>query len=340
MNILTKICGAKEAVPASLFRLTVAAALIASVLLPAGALRADATSVGLSGVEQAAAQSPLDNPDNPFLETTNILVLGADRDPGWPNWRTDVMMVVALDTDNDRVGVISLPRDLYLEEIPDHKANRINVVDYLGEQDEPGGGGPALMSAILQEHMGIPIDHYVRFDFDSFREVVNALGGVEVDVDCPFTGYLRDYGGWMRLEPGLHRLNGDQALIYVRDRMVSGGDLDRARRQQRFVWSVRNQVLNENMVRRLPALYSALSDSVETDLGLLQALRVARFAVGVDLEDIHGFVVAPPQMIKEGWRDGMYVFVPDWPLIAENAQSVFDSAPFDLTSTPDWCKAE
>lgn len=312
-----------------------ALAVLLGLLIPTASLQA---SPGLQTGDKPAPTPSAE--DNPFLDTTNILVLGADRDPGVPNWRTDVMMIVALDTKGDQVGVISLPRDLYLEEIPGHNPNRINVVDYLGEQDDPDGGGPALLGSIIEDKIGIPIDHYVRFDFNSFRDVVNALGGVDVDVDCPFTGYLRDYGGWMRLSPGMHRLNGDQALIYVRDRKVSGGDLERARRQQRFVWSVRNQILNENMVRRLPALYSALSDSVDTDMGLLKALRIARFALGIDPEDIHGFVVTPPDMLEQGWRQGMYVFVPDWELIRENAKGVFDEEPFDLTSTPDWCKTE
>jgi len=310
-------------------------ALVFALMLPAGSLQASPVMQTGSG---DSGEDALDDADNPFLDTTNILVLGADRDPGVPNWRTDVLMVVALDKESGQVGVISLPRDLYVEEIPGHNPNRINVVDYLGEIDDPDGGGPALLGSILEERMGIPIEHYVRFDFDSFREVVNALGGVEVDVDCPFTGYLRDYGGWMRLAPGSHRLNGDQALIYVRDRKVSGGDLDRARRQQRFVWAVRNQILEENVVKRLPALYSALSGSVDTDMGLIEALRVARIAVRADLEDIHGFVVAPPDMLEQGWRGGMWVFVPDWDLIAQNAQDVFDAESFDLTSTPDWCK--
>jgi LCP family protein required for cell wall assembly len=308
----------------------VLAAAIALLMLASGPVEAAAPS---APVGQDEAPTP-----NPFVDTTNILVLGADREPGWPNWRTDVIMIVALDAAAGEAGVISLPRDLFLEEIPNHNPNRINVVDYLGEQDEPGGGGPALLGSLIEEHMGIPIDHYVRFDFNSFQEVVDALGGVEVEVDCPFTGYLRDYGGWLRLEPGVHNLSGNQALIYVRDRQLSGGDLDRARRQQRFVWSVRNQVISKDMVRRLPALYSALSDSVDTDLSLINTLRIAKVAVDLDLEDIHGFVVVPPEMVTEGWRYGMSVFIPDWEVIEAAAAGVFEGEAFDLTSTPEWCQ--
>ncbi|MCB0047510.1 MAG: LCP family protein [Caldilineaceae bacterium] len=283
------------------------------------------------GPEDAAPVAP------PYDETVNILILGADREPGVANWRTDVMMLVALDLKRGEAGVISFPRDIYLEEIPNHQPNRMNVVDYLGETDE-AGGGPELLGAIIEEKMGIPVDHYVRFDFSSFQEVVDALGGVDVEVDCPFTGYLRDYGGYLKLEPGMHHLNGDQALIYVRDRALSGGDLDRARRQQRFVWSVRNQLVSKEMIRRLPALYSALSDSVETDLGLINTMRIARAGLDMGPDDIHGFVIAPPDMLTEGWRNGMSIFIADWDLIGDQATQLFDQPSFDLTNTPDWCE--
>ena len=85
----------------------------------------------------------LDDPQ-PLLKTTNILLLGSDRRANTPNWRTDVIMIVAVDRANNRVGVISLPRDLYIDQIPNRRGNKINVIDYLGEQDEPNGGGPKL----------------------------------------------------------------------------------------------------------------------------------------------------------------------------------------------------
>lgn len=268
----------------------------------------------------------------PLSRTTNILVLGSDRRPDAPNWRTDVIIIVAMDLERGRAGLISIPRDVFVEPIPNHQPNRINVIDYLGEQDQPEGGGPALFGSIIAERMGIPIHHFVRFEFESFRDVVNILGGVEVEVDCPFAGYIEDEGGWLVLDPGAHRLDGNQAMIYVRSRQ-NGGDLDRARRQQRFLWAVRNQALSENLIVRGPALYSALADSIETDLGLIQTLRLARFALDLNPNQIHGMVLGPPDMLEAGWRQGMFVFVPSWEVIAHEVQSVFDRVPFFETNT-------
>lgn len=266
----------------------------------------------------------------PLSRTLNILVLGSDRWPNMPNWRTDVMMIVALDFAQGRVGVISIPRDVYINPIPNHQPNKMNVVDYLGERDEPDGGGPKLLKRIIQEHMGITIHHYLRFDFQSFQALVDALDGVEIEIDCPYAD------GVINLKAGVQRLTTEQALRYVRSRDL-GGDLDRARRQQRLIWAVRNQVLKENLLPRLPALYQALASSIQTDIGLVTALRLARFVLTINPDNVHSLVLAPPTLLREGWRQGMFVFVPDWPAIAEAAQIIFERPPFVETNTPSVC---
>lgn len=268
---------------------------------------------------------------NPLDKTTNILVLGSDRREGAPNWLTDVMMIVALDYTNGKAGVISIPRDIYIDEIAGHQPNKLNVVDYLGEQDREGGGGPELLSNILYEKMGVRIDHYVRFDFRGFTALVDALGGVEVEIDCPYYDYFQIENVILNVKPGIERLSGDEALVYVRSRKY-GGDLDRARRQQRFVWAVRNQVLNENILPRLPALYNAVSDSVQTDIGIVGTLKIARFALDLDKEDITGFVIGYP-LVEEGYVGNMWVFRPHWDEIRAEVQNVFARDPFIDTNT-------
>lgn len=276
-----------------------------------------------------ATRVPL--PSVTLTETTNILVLGSDRREGEPNWRTDVMMIVALDEKYGRAGVISIPRDIFIEQIPGHAPNKINVLDYLGERDSPGGGGPELVKQILFEKMGIRIDHWVRFDFTGFVDLVDALGGVDVEIDCAYYDYFQIENVILNVKPGIQRLTGDEALVYVRSRKI-GGDLDRARRQQRFLWAVRNQVLSENILPKLPALYNALGDSVQTDLGIVGTLKVARFAVGLDREEITGFVIGYP-LVNQGYAGNMWVFRADWEAIRYEAQHVFDRDPFLNTNT-------
>ncbi len=274
---------------------------------------------------------------SPSLQkTTNILLLGSDRRPNTPNWRTDVMMILAIDEATKQVGVISLPRDIYVDEIPNHRGNKINVIDYVGEQDEPNGGGPKLLGQIIENKIGVPIDHYIRFDFEAFKELVDTMGGVDIEIDCPlYDPYGYDQGGLpLALDKGVHRLNGGQALSYVRSRLV-GGDLERERRQQRFAWAVRSQILNENLLARVPALYAALNDHVQTDLGLRDTIKLVRFALTLDAKNVHGFVVNDPSMIKQGYAGQMWVWYPNWANIAAAAAELFDTPPLLDTNTQD-----
>lgn len=288
------------------------------------------TAVAATPTKAPAAPTPtapaiaLDDP-KPLLKTTNILLLGSDRRPNTPNWRTDVIMIVAVDRPNNRVGVISLPRDLYIDQIPNHRGNKINVIDYLGEQDEPNGGGPRLLGQVLEAKIGAPIHHYVRVDFEAVKRLVDAMGGVEVDVDCPlYDPYGYDEGGDpLALDVGVHRLTGGEALSYVRSRRI-GGDLERERRQQRFIWAVRTQIQNENLLPRIPAIYQAMQGSVQTDLNLIDAVKLVRMAMNLEKSDVHGFVVNDPRMITAGYAGQMWVWYADWAEIAAAAQQVFD----------------
>lgn len=286
-------------------------------------------SIVLGSGQNAPAVMPqrdvaLDDPQ-PLLKTTNILLLGSDRRPNTPNWRTDVIMIVAVDRANQRVGVISLPRDLYVDAIPGRRGNKINVIDYLGEQDEPNGGGPKLLGQVIEDKIGVPIHHFVRVDFESVKKLVDAMGGIEIEIDCPlYDNYGYDQGGLpLYLSVGTHRLNGGQALSYVRSRRI-GGDLERERRQQRFIWAVRTQIQKENLLPRIPAIYQALQGSVQTDLNLIDAVKLVRLAMDLEKSDVHGFVVNDPSMIKAGYAGAMWVWYADWGKIAEAAQRVFE----------------
>ncbi len=308
----------------------------ASTLLQMAETTVEPEKLALTANTQLSAKAPMAiaaavDDGRPLDHTTNILVLGSDRRPDTPNWRTDVMMIVALDETNGRAGVISIPRDIYIDVIPGHQPNKINVIDYLGEKDEPGGGGPALFASIIEEKMGIHIDHWVRFDFAGFVKLVDALGGVEVDIDCAYYDYFSIEDVVLNVKPGVQRLGGDEALVYVRSRKL-GGDLDRARRQQRFIWAIRNQVLNENILTKLPALYNAVSDSVQTDMGVVSALKVVRSAIALEREQITGEVIGYP-LVQQGYAGNMWIFKADWEAIRSEVQNVFDREPFIDTNT-------
>lgn len=238
-------------------------------------------------------------------------------------------MIVALDAANGRAGVISIPRDIYLEEIPGHQPNRINVVDALGQRDDrtgdQDGGGPALLGEILAQKLDVRVDHYVRFGFESFRELVDALGGVRITLDCAVSDDIPEEDLRLDLAAGTHMLTGNEALAFVRTRR-QGGDLARIQRQQQLLWAIREQMRNENWLPRVPALYNALSDSVQTDVGLLKTVDLARVVMNLEPENIHTLALSSPDLVEPAWRAGMSIFLVDWAAAASETHRIFERA--------------
>ena len=95
-------------------------------------------------------------------------------------------------------------------------------------------------------------------------------------------------------------------------------------KRQRFIWAVRTQIQNENLLPRIPAIYQAMQGSVQTDLNLIDAVKLVRMAMNLEKDHVHGFVVNDPSMIKAGYAGQMWVWYANWPEIAKAAQDVFN----------------
>lgn len=226
--------------------------------------------------------------------TENILVLGADQRPGWEAWRTDSIMVVAIDAKYQQVGIISIPRDLYVE-VPGYGKERINAVDYIGEKKKFPGGGPALAARVISDSLGIPTQHYARIQMDGLARLIDALGGVTVTLDCPL--YERTpndalpagYEDWT-LPAGQVLLNGDAARKFATYRYITS-DFGRIQRQQQLIWAIRNRALQANIIPRIPELWRAFADMFTTDLSLVDVLRLANFGIRLKPGDVHGMMI-------------------------------------------------
>lgn len=228
---------------------------------------------------------------NRLARTENILVLGQDQRPGWESWRTDSIIVVAIDREGGQVGIVSIPRDLYVD-IPTYGPERINIADYIGEKTDYPGGGPALVGKVISDTLGIPTQHWVRIHLNGLVKLVDALGGVTVELDCPLyeatpkDAQMTEYVPWS-LPAGKVTLGGDDARKFVTYRHVTT-DFGRSQRQQQMIWALRNRALEVNLLPRLPELLSAMSDLYTTDLNLLDIARLAQFAAALEPSDAHG----------------------------------------------------
>lgn len=204
----------------------------------------------------------------------NIVLLGSDKRPGSGAWRTDSMIIVSVDTTDNIVRLLSLPRDLWVY-IPGHGYNRINTADLWGELAKKGTG-PDRVKQTIHHNLGIPIHYYVRVDFKGFMKIIDTVGGIDVDVDCP----LPD----IKLTAGMHHMTGQQALRYARSR-YSTNDFDRGRRQRKVLMALWDQALTLNIIPRLPELWWTMANSFQTDLSLDQVINLAY--VGTQLKPQH-----------------------------------------------------
>ncbi len=266
----------------------------------------------------------------PLQRTRNILLLGTDQRDLGAVGRTDTIMVLAIDAPNNRASLVSFPRDLYLAS-PGIGYSRINTAYGFGEERQPGGGLPLLMSTI-ERNFGIPIERYVRIDFSGFQDVIDALGGVDVIVDCPlYDELIYRYFETYSLEPGTYHMNGEQALYYARSRKTTS-DFDRARRQQRVLLAMRNRVLEGDLLPRVPALWLAMRDVVDTNLGPGEIADLARLGATMTGRDLYGMVVRYPLVTDWTTPQGGMVQLPDLPAINAALDRVWERAPLQQTN--------
>lgn len=255
---------------------------------------AAATPAEVASTATVSSALPITTTVRPPLRlgrTENILVLGADTRPGPWMMHTDSLMLIALDRERGEAGILSIPRDLWVD-VPGWGEDRINAVYFLGGYTKYPGGGPALARRVAEETLGVPIAHVALIKMDGLARLVDAIGGVTVTLDCPLYEQTPDPKDPNRLlnwslPAGDVWLDGATARKFVTYRYLQT-DFGRARRQQQLIWAIRNATLKANLMPRIPELWKALSGVFETDLSLLDVVGLARFGLELQPENIRG----------------------------------------------------
>lgn len=248
-----------------------------------------------------------------------MILAGLDRRPGETGlaYRTDSMMLISLDPVNDAIGVLSIPRDLYVQ-IPGYGSlQRINTPMVYGE-NRSAGTGPQLLMQTVQLNLGIRVNDYLLVDFQAFIDLVDAIGGVTInnertinDPRYPSMNYGYDP---FFLAAGVHQLNGYDTLRYARTRH-GDSDISRAERQQQVLYAVRDKVLDLNMLPTLiaqsPSLWASLQDNVYTGLSLEQILQLGLYVRDVPRENITMDVIDFSYLQSYTTGSGAQVLVPN-----------------------------
>lgn len=259
------------------------------------------------GFRQALQSLPFMQVDLPSAfgkDKLRVLVLGLDE-----NWtendeayttgaRSDTNIAVSIDLHSHNVGVLSIPRDLWVD-IPKQGYGKLN---------EAIANGPERTEAALQRNLGTPpFDYYIVLNLDATKEVVDALGGLDVNVEKDMD-YDDSWGHLhIHLKKGVHHLNGDQTVGYIRYRHDAEGDFGRMRRQRQVVQILVHRLKDPSIIDRIPALVGTVQRNVRTNLTFGQMYDLA-----VGLQDV------TPQMVHEsevptniGWVAGESVLFAD-----------------------------
>jgi len=248
-----------------------------------------------------------------------LLMMGIDRraDETGLAFRTDTMILVSLDPRTRRIGMLSIPRDLYVEVPGWSQYQRINTPMVLGENNRPGTG-PQLAMQTVQYNLGIRVHDYMVVDFQALTGLVDAIGGVEVSIDYTINDRLYPdmaYGyDPFYLAAGTHILDGTDALKFARTRH-GDSDIQRGQRQQQVIQGIRDRVMDFNLLPQLiiraPLLLEAFSDNVHTSMDLDQMIRLAWYVKDIPPENITSGVMDYRYMSDYTTPNGAQVLIPN-----------------------------
>lgn len=248
----------------------------------------------------------------------NILLMGIDRRPGESGlgYRSDTMMLASFNPKTQQLGILSIPRDLYVQ-IPGYSARqRINTALALGELQRPGYG-PTLAMQTVQLNFGIGVNAFVVADFTALIKVVDALGGIDVDVPTPIADYEfpdMSYGyDPLILSAGLQHMDGYTAQKYARTRH-GDSDFDRAARQQQVIYAIRDRILSLDSLPQLivqaPSLYGSVSQNVYTGFSLEEIIQLGLWLKDLPADNIHTGVMDQRYVSDFMTPDGAAVLMP------------------------------
>jgi len=257
----------------------------------------------------------------------NILLLGIDqREIEKGPWRTDTMLLVSIDPATEAAVMLSIPRDLWVT-IPGYGESRINEAHYWGDAKKYPGGGPALAKKTVWYALGVPVHYYVRINFAGFEKLVDAIGGLTIDVKKPIHDeeYPDNTYGTMVIDipAGVQNMNGQRALQYARSRHGTS-DFDRMTRQQAVLLAARDKILSLDVpIIRIPELLRIAGNAVQTDMTVDEIMLLGRIAKGIARDEYQQGLIDSSMTTTVVTPQGWMVEVADWNKVRKLVDSLF-----------------
>ncbi len=208
-------------------------------------------------------------------KSMTVLLLGADSRPGETIGRTDSIIVAHVDATQERLSLLSIPRDTKVD-IPRRGTDKINSANVYG--------GPSLTAGVVSDLIGMPVEYYTLVNWEGFKDIVDILGGVNINVEKRMYYYDRADGPEyaIDLQPGEQRLDGKKALQYVRYRNDALGDISRTQRQLKFLTALADEMIKPETIIKLPKLAPKVNECMKTNLSAGQLIQLASMAKKLD----------------------------------------------------------
>lgn len=245
----------------------------------------------------------------------NILLLGLDAgtigaSEKHNRQRSDTMMVLSIDKKQKKINILSIPRDTRVK-ISGVGIEKINAA--------MAYGGPSLAVKTVKEFLGVPIHNYVVINYKGFREIVDALGGIEMNIEKPMK--YNDNAGNLHIDikPGLQVLDGKKAEEFVRFREYPNADIARIKAQQKFMDAFVKTALRPSTILKLPKIIGTVQENIETDIEPLEIAGLANLTRQINKEDINMHILP-----GEGKKiSGVSYFIPYQSSMDEMIQDIF-----------------
>jgi len=241
--------------------------------------------------------------------------------------RSDTMILLTIDPISKTAGMLSIPRDMWVN-IPGFGYGKINTAYYLGEAYKLPGVGPGLAIKTVENFIGVPIQYYAQIDFGAFTQMIDEIGGLDIEVSETITlDPIGQHNTIYDLPPGNYHFDGAHVLAYARARYTEGDDVDRARRQQQVIFAIRDKILSLGMlptlVAKAPALYQELSTGIHTNMSLDDAIKLGVLGMQIPQENIKKGVIDYTMMTIGVSPDGLDILKPIPDKIRELRDEVF-----------------
>ena len=278
----------------------------------------------------------------------NVLLLGQGG-PGHDGpYLTDTLIFASIKPSTGQVALLSIPRDMAAA-IPGYGWYKINHANSFGEQEKSDAGGRFAADVVAQT-LDEPVDYYVRIDFTAFEKLIDEVGGIDIDVERSFSDQSFPAGEnkftAISFKKGAQHMNGDTALKFARSRHGTNGegsDFARARRQQKVLLALREQLLSLGTIAnpaRIGRILETLNEHVTTDASITEIIKFITLAQSVNVADVkqHVLTNAEDDLLKNVTENGAFLLVPrsgDYGDIHAFVDELFDRSVREVPLAPD-----